>query len=267
MSDSLRLYLRYIDISFRAQMQYRASFIMLSVGHFLLHGGEFAGVLVLFDRFQHLLDWRLEEVALFYGMVNMAFSFTDATSRGFDSFSSMVKSGDFDRLLLRPRSTALQLAGQELTLRRVGRFTLALLIFLWASISLELVWTPGLILLVVATIVGRACLFYGLIVLQATLCFWITEGLEITHTVTYGGVETTQYPLSIYKPWFRRIFTYVIPLACISYSPALAILGRPDTLGSSPLFQWLAPGVGFIFLVVSLQIWKFGVRHYRSTGS
>ena len=113
MPDSLRLYLRYIDISFRAQMQYRASFIMLSVGHFLLHGGEFAGVLVLFDRFQHLLDWRLEEVALFYGMVNMAFSFTDATSRGFDSFSSMVKSGDFDRLLLRPRSTALQLAGQE----------------------------------------------------------------------------------------------------------------------------------------------------------
>ncbi len=267
MLDSLRLYLRYIDISFRAQMQYRASFIMLSIGHFLVNGGEFAGILVLFDRFQHLLDWRLEEVALFYGMVNMAFSLTDATSRGFDVFSTRVKSGDFDRLLLRPRSTALQLAGQELTLRRVGRFTLGLLIFLWAALALELPWTLGLVLLFLATLLGGACLFYGLIVLQATLCFWTTEGLEIVNTVTYGGVETTQYPLSIYRPWFRRFFTYVIPLACISYYPGLAILGRADALGSSPLFQWLAPGVGFIFLVVCLQFWKIGVRHYRSTGS
>jgi ABC-type uncharacterized transport system permease subunit len=33
----------------------------------------------------------------------------------------MVKAGDFDRILLRPCSTVLQLLGQELTLRRVGR--------------------------------------------------------------------------------------------------------------------------------------------------
>tara|TARA_Y100000588_G_scaffold334670_1_gene374283 strand:+ start:239 stop:505 length:267 start_codon:yes stop_codon:yes gene_type:complete len=87
------------------------------------------------------------------------------------------------------------------------------------------------------------------------------------NTVTYGGVETTQYPLVIYRPWFRRFFTYVIPLACISYYPALVLLGRPDELGSSPLFQWLAPAVGFFFLLICLQIWEFGVYHYRSTGS
>ena len=33
----------------------------------------------------------------------------------------MVASGDFDRLLVRPRSTVLQLLGQELALRRLGR--------------------------------------------------------------------------------------------------------------------------------------------------
>ncbi len=267
MAESIRLYLRYIDISFRGQMQYRASFIMLSIGHFLINGSEFMGILVLFDRFRHLLHWSLAEVALFYGMVNMAFSITDATSRGFDVFAGMVKSGDFDRLLLRPRSTALQLAGQELTLRRVGRFTLSLIIFLWAASTLGLTWTPGKILLVLCTILGGACLFYGLIVIQATLSFWTTEGLEFMNTVTYGGVETSQYPLVVYREWFRRFFTYIIPLACISYYPALAILGRPDELGSTIYFQWLAPAIGFIFLVLALQVWGIGVRHYRSTGS
>jgi len=95
-----------------------------------------------------------------------------------------------------------------------------------------------------------------------------TETLEIFNTVTYGGTETAQYPLSIYKGWFRRFFTFVVPLACISYFPALAILGRDDPVAGSPVwFRWAAPLVGVVFFVISLQVWKVGVRHYRSTGS
>lgn len=76
-----------------------------------------------------------------------------------------------------------------------------------------------------------------------------------------------QYPLTIYRPWFRRFFTFVIPLACVNYFPALAILGRPDPLGMPVFLQWIAPLIGVGFLVVTLQVWKIGVRHYRSTGS
>ncbi len=55
-------------------------------------------------------------------MVNISFAFTDALARGFDLFGAQfIKTGNFDRLLLRPRSTVLQLAGHEFTLFRVGR--------------------------------------------------------------------------------------------------------------------------------------------------
>ena len=266
-ADGLCLYGRYIDISFRSQMQYRASFVMLTLGHFAMTGLEFVGLWAMFDRFGRLESWSLPEVALFYGMINMAFSLCDATSRGFDIFHNMVRSGEFDRILLRPRSTVLQLAGQELTLRRIGRFSQGLIILIWAANQLAFPWSAGKVVLLLASILGGACLFYGLIVLQATLSFWTVESLEIMNTMTYGGVETAQYPLSIYRDWFRRFFTYVVPLACVSYYPALAILGRSDPLGSSPYFQWLAPAIGFLFFLISLQIWQFGVRHYRSTGS
>ena len=122
-------------------------------------------------------------------------------------------------------------------------------------------------LLTLGAIIGGASLFYGLFVLQATLAFWTTETLEIMNTVTYGGVETAQFPLSIYRSWFRRFFTYVVPLAGISYYPSLAIMGRPDTLGSTVLLQYLSPLTGVIFLLISHQVWKIGVRHYSSTGS
>ncbi len=267
MLDAFRLYSRYIGISFRSQMQYRASFLMMSAGQFLLIGIEFLSIWVLFERFGSIQGWKLAEVALFYGMVNMAFATAEAVARGFDSFANLVKSGDFDRVLLRPRSTALQLVGQELQLRRIGRFLQGLVVLLWAASALEIAWSPARVALIIASVLGGACLFFGLIVLQATLAFWTTETLEIMNTLTHGGVIAAQYPLEIYRPWFRKFFTFVVPLACVNYFPGLAILGRSDPLGTPVLFQWLAPGVGVVFLIVALQVWKIGVRHYRSTGS
>ncbi len=263
MHDGLRLYLRYIGISVRGQMQYPASFVMLSLGAFLVTGAEFIGIWALLHRFGSVKGWTLPEIALLYGMVQIAFSISDATSRGFDAFAAMLKAGDFDRLLLRPRSTGLQLAGQELTLRRVGRFTQGLVVLVWAASALGIAWSPARAALLIAAILGGACLFFGLIVLQATLAFWTTESLEIVNTVTYGGVETAQYPLAIYRPWFRRFFTAVIPLACVNYFPALAILGRPAPL----ILPWVSPLVGVGFLTMALQVWQVGVRRYRSTGS
>ncbi len=265
MLDSICLYRRYLGISLRSQMQYRASFVMTSLGHFLMTGTEFAGILVLFRRFGSVRGWTLPEVALFYGIVAVAFSLADALSRGFDSFAIMLKAGDFDRLLLRPRSVALQLAGQELVLRRVGRFAQGLAVFLWAAFALNVTWTPVKIALTIAAMLGGACLFMGLFVLQATLAFWTTESLEIVNTVTYGGVETAQYPLAIYRPWFRTFFTTVVPLACISYFPACTLLGRDA--GVPVIVQWLSPLAGMLFLLLALQAFKVGVRHYRSTGS
>ena len=261
------VYGRFLEISIRSQMQYRLSFVMLSLGHLVSTGIEFIGILVLFDRFGSLRDWQLAEVAFMYGVVNIAFSISDAATRGFDMFGTMVKSGDFDRLLTRPRSTALQLAGQKLTLRRVGRFAQGLVILIWASTMLDIDWTLARTALLVFAVLGGAALFAGLIVMQATLAFWTTETLELMNTVTYGGVETTQFPVSIYRPWFRDIFIYVVPLATVSYFPTLAILERSDPLGSSVLFQYISPLIGFVFLAVTLRIWQFGVRHYRSTGS
>jgi ABC-2 type transport system permease protein len=111
------------------------------------------------------------------------------------------------------------------------------------------------------------CVFVGLMILEATSAFWTTESLEVWNAFTYGGVTMSQYPLAIYRPWFRRFFFVAIPLGCISYLPGVAILGRPDPLGTPLPLQWMAPLVGPTFLLICLRVWKVGVRHYQSTGS
>lgn len=131
--NATRLYLRLLGVSVRSQMQYRVSFVLLSIGCLLATSIEILAIWALFGRFESLAGWTLAEVALFFGLVNVAFSLADGFGRGFDLFSRLVKSGEFDRLLLRPRSTALQVAGQELTLMRVGRLVQGLAVLRWAS--------------------------------------------------------------------------------------------------------------------------------------
>lgn len=265
--DALRLWGRYLGVSMRAQMQYRASFLLAIVGQFAVTGIEFGGLYALFSRFGDLRDWTLWEVALFYGVVNVSFALADALSTGFDRFGEMVKQGEFDRLLLRPRSTVLQLAGQEFALRRAGRLLQGVVVLGVAASSLDLEWDAARGALLTAAVLGGVCVFFGLFVIQATIAFWTVESLEIMNTMTYGGVQSAQYPMSIYAAPFRRFFTFAVPLACVSYFPVVALLTRPDPLGSPYWLQCIAPLAGPLFLLVSLALWRLGERHYTSTGS
>jgi len=265
---ALSLYGRFVSQSIRATLQYRLSFVLMAVGYFITSGVEALGVWALFDRFGMLGQWSLAEVALLYGMVNVAFPISEALARGFDVFGQeFVKTGNFDRVLLRPRSTVLQLAGYEFQIHRVGRLLQGLIVLGIAMWLLPVEWTWWRIALMVFTILSGVVFFYALFIFQAAMSFWTVESLEIMNTLTYGGVETAQYPLAIYEPGFRRFFTFVVPLGCISYFPAVAILGIEDPLGSERWMQVAAPLAGYLFFAASLLAWRFGIRHYTSTGS
>jgi len=248
-------------------MQYRAAFLFQSLGHFLITGLEFVGLAAVFQRFDRVGDWTLPEMSLFYGIISVAFALAEAIPRGFDVFHRLVRTGDFDRMLLRPRSPALQVLGHEFQLMRIGRLVQAVVVLILATLWLDLSWTPARLAMLVFAIAGGVCLFSGLFILQATVCFWTIESIELVNCTTYGGVEAAQFPVTIYRPWFRKLFTFVIPLATVNYFPTLAILGRDDPLGTSRLFQCLSPLLGVVFLGVCLALWRIGVRRYASTGS
>jgi ABC-2 type transport system permease protein len=265
--NGLQLYLRLLGSSIRAQLQYRASFLLATLGTFLTTGIEIVGIWALFDRFGRLGEWTLPQVALFYGTISVAFAIGDALGTGFDRMAGMVKQGDFDRVLLRPRAAALQILGIELALRRIGRFAQGAIVLTFALVSLGGPWSAsdaGLLLLAIA---GGAALFLGLFVIQGALTFWTTESLEAVNAFSYGGVTAGQYPITLYADWFRRFFTFVVPLACVGYFPLTLVLGVPDTLGVSAPLRALSPLAGFLFLLLALLFWTIGIRHYQSTGS
>jgi ABC-2 type transport system permease protein len=266
--NALRLYGRYVGASIRAQAQYPAATLLLTAGHLAATAIEILGMFALFHRFGEVRGWSFGEVALFYGLINITFSLADMLSRGFDVFGTdFVRTGAFDRVLLRPRSATLQLLGYEVRLSRIGRMLQGLAVVVLATHLAPVDWTPATVAIAVWAVAGGVALFMGILVLQATISFWTIESLEAINILTYGGVQAAQYPLNIYADWFRRVLTFGVPLACVAYYPVLAILKRPDPLGAPDWILPLTPLAGFAFLALSFVAWRAGMARYASTGS
>lgn len=263
-----RLLLRLVSASIKSQAQYPASTLMLTAGQFVGTVIEIIAVWAMFDRFGSVEGWTFAEVAVFYGLVNIMFAIAELLTRGFDVLGTeFIRTGAFDRVLLRPRTATLQLMGHDFRLSRLGRLAQGLLVLSIASQYAQLEWSAAMLLLALWAVAGGVALFFGILVLQGTLSFWTIEGLEIGNVVTYGGVQAAQYPLSLYSDWFRGFLTYGVPLACVAYYPVLGILQKPDPLGSPAWLAPVAPLAGFVFLLMSFLVWHTGVRHYTSTGS
>ncbi len=267
MIDNTRLYLKLIKISIMAQLQYKTSFLLLTIGNFLLTFMDFVGIVFLFQRFGSLKGWKLEELALLYGIIHMSFAVSEAYARGFDIFDRLVRSGNFDRILIRPRSLILQILGIDFQLMRWGRFLQGFVVLIYALNHLEISLNIFRLLFLVSSIISGALIFSGIIILQATLSFWSVQSIEIVNSFSYGGVELASYPLSIYPKIFREIFIFFIPIAFINYFPGLALLGRENFLGIPSFLSYFSPLIGLVFFYICCKIWYLGVRHYSSTGS
>ena len=266
--NGLALYGRYVVTSLRAQAQYPTATLMLTAGHCAATAIEILCVFALFHRFGSVGGWSFGEAALFYALVNIMFSLADLLSRGFEVFGTdFVRTGAFDRVLLRPRAAALQLAGYEVRLSRLGRLIQASVVLFFATNLVPITWDAQAVAIALWAVAGGIALFMGIMVLQATLAFWTVDSLEIMNVLSYGGVQAAQYPLNIYAAWFRRVLTFGLPLACVAYYPVLAILRRPDPLGAPDWLLPLAPIAGFAFLALSFLAWRAGMARYASTGS
>ena len=97
---------------------------------------------------------------------------------------------------------------------------------------------------------------------SAVTCLWIQNSFYVMDLVLKFK-DYARYPLTIFSPVFRFIFTFMIPIAFIAYYPSLVIL-RPDEV---PLLSWLSPLIGCLFFWMSYRLWMYRAMKYSGTGS
>lgn len=258
----MKLYFKFFGIHLKGAMQYKISFLLTLIGHFLVSFNVFLGIVFLYDRFHEVNGYKFSEVVLCYATVLMSFSLAEMFMRGFDMFAQTIGNCEFDRILLRPRSSVLQVVSGKIEFTRFGRIVQAFIMFIYGITVSKIAWTFDKSLTLLLMVLGGSVIFGCLFIIYASLCFFTLDGLEFMNVLTDGAREYGKYPMDIYGKWVIRFCTYLVPYTLFQYYPFLYITGRSGN-------QWymLLPILGCLFLLPSCLLWRFGVRHYKSTGS
>ena len=260
----MKLYAKYIFLLLKSQLQYKASFIMTVITQFIQPFALFAGIYLLFERFGSIQGWTLYEVFMCYAIVGTCFAASTCFARGFDSFDNMIRMATFDRILVRPRGTILQILGSNFDIKRVGHLLQALIVIAVAIVGCDISWNFARIVTLVNMVVGGSIIFSGVYMLQAAAAFWTIEALEVANIFTHGMKEHASYPLDIFPKWITVFFTFIIPFGTINYLPLKYLLGKIDGIG---WFYAFVPIIGALFILPCILVWKIGVRKYSSAGS
>ncbi len=258
----MKLYLKFVAMQLKCQMQYKTSFVMTALGQFLTSFTAFLSVLFLFNRFHSVQDYSFSEVLICFSVMLTSFSLTECFARGFDIFPRLIRSGNLDRILVRPRSEIFQVLTSTIEFSRIGRLLQAIAVLVYAVPTSGVVWTADKVLAVILMLLGGVAVFSALFILYAGFSFFTIEGLEFMNIFTDGSREFGMYPLSVYGEGVLKFYTYCIPIALFQYYPFLYLVGRSDDVRLIFL-----PLLGFLFLIPCYAFFRFGLRRYKSTGS
>ncbi|MFF4869816.1 ABC transporter permease [Streptomyces sp. NPDC000961] len=267
LGDSLRTYRMVAAMWIRSTMAYRFSFALTLFNSFCVTFFDFVVILLMFGQVKGLGGFSFAEVAFLYGTAGTAFGLADLTMGSLQRMGKRVRDGSLDVFLMRPAPLLAQVAADKFALRRFGRVAQALLVLVWSLLLLDVDWTLVKAALLPVTVVCGAVIFGAVMVIGASALFWLQDAAEVTNAFTYGGNTLLQYPPTIFAQELVRGVVYVVPLAFVSWLPALYVLGRPAPAGVPDWAAFAAPPVALVCCGVAGLAWRAGIRSYRSTGS
>jgi ABC-2 type transport system permease protein len=185
---------------------------------------------------------------------------------GVRDFSGMVHRGEFDILCVRPHNLLFQVMCGRMDLMAVVHISASGLVIYWSTVNMNLQWNFALAVKLAVILSGGVLIQAGLTLIWATLSFWL---IHVGSWVLFGwtiNANYMTYPLSVYDSVIRWIFT-IFPMAFITYYPAGWFLGKWPAgsweyrLGSFTIL------VGILFFSLAYIFWRFGTKHYKSTGN
>jgi len=258
----LRIYRKILAQDLKSRLSYRADFTISTIGMIFTNVTAFISLWILFQKFPVVLGWNYHEMLFLYGFSLIALTPVQCFFDNNWNLRFYVYSGDFIKYCFRPINLYFYYMSEVFDIKGLGQlaFGIGTLAYAWQKLRLEM---SVIIFLELLVALATASLFMiALMNMAAATCFWILGSGYVMVTVAKFR-DYAKYPVTIYNPVFRFIFTFIIPIAFVAYYPSLVFL-RP---GEVPILTWLSPLIGVAFFYVSYKIWMKGAMSYDGTGS
>ncbi|MBC9822322.1 ABC-2 family transporter protein [Terrabacter sp. MAHUQ-38] len=266
LEQRLRPYRVLLASRARAQMQYKTSFVTDVLGTIGVGLAEFAEVWVIFHNVDVLGGLDFTAALLVFALSNLAFSLADMFVGHLDQLPRFIRAGQIDAFYVRPLPLLTQLMTSDLSLRRIGRLSVAVVALVVALTTADIAWSPATVALIVLTVVSGTAIFSALFTAAGGVQFFLVDGAEFTNTFTYGGSYAAQQSQQVFPDPLRIFWTFVVPTAFVAYVPAVAILDLPGDHLAPTWLGWCTPLAALLAWSIAALCWRAGTRHYQGAG-
>ncbi len=263
MPHYLRLWLACVRYSLVRTMMFRFDFLLWTTVEFAWMAVNLLLIQVIYGHTDSVAGWNKHEMLLLLGTallvqrLLMGFFWTNLFELGRN-----VRTGSFDFYLTQPGRPLFMVATRKLDPDGLANAIVALGVVAYAAHELHLPFTFGGALLYAALVAIGLVVHFSLLLLMASLTFWIvkTEGIEGSY---FTVAEFGRLPRSAFTSLFTNIvFVYALPAVVVTNVPASALLGRLEW----PHVLWLA-ALALGWCGIACGVFHAGIRRYTSASS
>ncbi len=262
LGEYIRLYFIIEAQYIKARMQYRADFIISSIGMLFSTLATLGIFWVLFNSIPSLAGWTFMEMVFIYAFYMIAISPMQILFDHTWNLRIHIQQGTFLKYYFRPLNMMFYYMSEMFDLKGLTQLVAGILLLIYSSIQLGIEWSPLKVLLLFMTLFGAALVLISIIVAAGCAAFWIVNSFPVLG-LAWKLREFSPYPLSIFDGFFRFTFTFIMPIGFIAFYPSQMFL-RPDQV--DPLV-YFSPLVGILMFSLTYWLWTKGVNGYNGTGS
>lgn len=263
MKKELKLYPKYVSMSLRSGLSYKADSIIMMISFAVSEVVSLATIYLIVGTVPALGVWTFETLAFLFGFILIPKSidhiFTDDL---WILAYRAIRHGDLDIYLTRPLNPLYQFVAKTFKWDGIGELIVGIAVMCVFGSKTNIVWSfggvAGLILCAIIGIFG----FASIKLLFASLAFWVKNAGIFLNTV-YDLSNYAKYPVRYMGKVFASIMFYVIPFGLFLYYPVECLVTGTNIWWS---VLWSAVAVG-ILSALALILWHNGIKRYESAGN
>ncbi|MBN1412904.1 MAG: ABC-2 family transporter protein [Spirochaetales bacterium] len=259
MTGNVRIYIQAFKLAFARRMAYRGDFLFSCVLTLLYESVIPLVTVLIYGSGYSFPGWGFYEVLAIQSAFMLARGLAYPTLFGMVITTiELVKNGQFDLLLLKPRSILFITIATGIETEDLSTLLGGAVLFTIAVCNLPPAGLLNALLFIPLLLCSVAFLFSFALLMAGSSFKWVGNYrlYEIFSTVT----QFASYPLSIFPSPMRAAFSFVVPIAVIAFIPASVLLGH------SIEFLLLSIGTSLLFPVLGLLYWHKMLRNYTSAG-
>ncbi|WP_201280819.1 MULTISPECIES: ABC transporter permease [Paenibacillus] len=258
-----KIYLKITSQYFKVKMQYRADFIISSIGMLVTNLVGILPLWIIFNSVSSLEGFTYYEILFIYSFSLIALSPLQLFFDNIWNLWTHLIDGTFIKYYLKPINVMFYYMSEVFDIKGLSQLAFGAAGLIYASVQLGLSWNLVSIVLLLIALLGSSLIMVSLMIMAAATGFWITNPFHVIAFV-FRFREIVKYPVTIFNNFFKFLFTFILPIGFVAFYPSQLFL---KSFTDADLLAYCSPLVGVLLFSLAYLAWNKAIKSYSGTGS